>query len=105
MRLAMGATGANVINSINNNRAMVVYSGHGSQSGWAGPSLSQSDVRNLTGMAVPYVASHACVTGDFLVNESFADTWIIEPETVPYPLLQLPIIPIGRKMMYWNGLF
>jgi len=29
---------------------------------------------------VPYVASHACVTGDFLVNESFADTWIIEPE-------------------------
>ena len=78
--ITYGATGANVINSINNNRAMVVYSGHGSQSGWAGPSLSQSDVRNLTGMAVPYVASHACVTGDFLVNESFADTWIIEPE-------------------------
>jgi len=78
--ITYGATGTNVINSINNNRAMVVYSGHGSPYGWAGPSLSQSDVRNLTGVAVPYVASHACVTGDFLVNESFADTWIIEPE-------------------------
>jgi hypothetical protein len=77
--ITYGATGANVITSINDNRAMVVYSGHGSQSGWAGPSLSQSDVRNLTGVAVPYVASHACMTGDFLVNESFADTWIIEP--------------------------
>ena len=73
------ATGANVITSINDNRAMVIYSGHGSQSGWAGPTLSQSDVRNLTGVAVPYVASHACMTADFLVNESFADTWIVEP--------------------------
>jgi hypothetical protein len=73
------ATGTNVVNSINDDRIMVIYSGHGSQYGWAGPAVSQSDVRNLTGVAVPYVASHACVTGDFTVNESFADTWIIEP--------------------------
>ena len=77
--ITYGATGANVITSINNNRAMVIYSGHGSQTGWAGPALNQGDVRNLTGVAVPYVASHACMTADFLVNESFADTWIIEP--------------------------
>ena len=78
--ITYGAGSTNVINSINDRRAMVIYTGHGSQTGWAGPNLSQAQVRNLTGVAVPYVASHACMTGDFTVNESFADTWVIEPE-------------------------
>ena len=78
--ITYGAGSTNVINSINDQRAMVIYTGHGSQTGWAGPNLSQAQVRNLTGVAVPYVASHACMTGDFTVNESFADTWVIEPE-------------------------
>jgi len=78
--ITYGAGSANVISSINDQRAMVIYTGHGSQTGWAGPSLSQSQVRSLTGVAVPYVASHACMTADFTVNESFADTWVIEPE-------------------------
>jgi hypothetical protein len=68
-----------VIASINNDRVMVVYSGHGSSTGWVGPALSQANVRALTGVAVPYVASHACITADFTVNESFGDTWVIEP--------------------------
>ena len=78
--ISYGANTTNVTNSINDDRAFVIYSGHGSQTSWAGPSFTQTDVRNLTGVAVPYVASHACVTGDFTVNESFADTWVIEPE-------------------------
>jgi len=73
------ATTTDVTNAINDDRAMVVYSGHGSQTSWAGPSFTQTNVRNLTGVAVPYVASHACVTGDFTIDESFADTWVIEP--------------------------
>lgn len=77
--ITYSANTTNVTNSINDDRVMVVYSGHGSQTSWAGPSFTQTNVRNLTGVAVPYVASHACVTGDFTVDESFADTWVIEP--------------------------
>ncbi|MFZ3070579.1 MAG: C25 family cysteine peptidase [Anaerolineaceae bacterium] len=73
------AESQDVVNSINNDRVMVVYSGHGSSTSWAGPSLNQTQVRALTGVAVPYVAGHACITSDFTVNESFGDTWVIEP--------------------------
>ena len=33
----------------------------------------------MTGVAISYVASHACVTADFTTAESFGDTWVIEP--------------------------
>lgn len=33
----------------------------------------------MTGVAISYVASHACVTADFNTGESFGDTWVIEP--------------------------
>lgn len=77
--ITYGANTTNVTNSINDDRAFVIYSGHGSPTSWAGPNFTQTNVRNLTGVAVSYVASHACVTGDFNVDESFADTWVIEP--------------------------
>ena len=73
------ANTTHVINSINDDRVMVIYSGHGGSTSWAGPDLYQSHVRALTGVAVPYVGSHACVTADFITDESFGDTWVIEP--------------------------
>jgi len=74
-----GAGPTQVITSIDDDRVMVVYTGHGSSTSWAGPSLNQTQVRALTGVAVPYVGSHACVTADFTTDESFGDTWVIEP--------------------------
>lgn len=73
------AESIDVVNSINDDRVMVIYTGHGGSTSWAGPSLSQAQVRALTGVAVPYVAGHACVTSDFNTSESFGDTWVIEP--------------------------
>ncbi len=72
------ATTSNVTASLNDGRAMVVYSGHGSQISWAGPSFGQSNVRSLTGNLIPYVVGHACVTADYNTNEAFSDTWVIQ---------------------------
>ena len=60
------ASGTNVVTSVNDARAMVVYSGHGSDTSWANPPFSQSNVQNITnGVLIPYVVGHACVTSNF----------------------------------------
>ncbi len=73
------ATGAHAITSMNDNRAFVIYSGHGWHDFWDAPRVNQTDVRNLTGSIIPYVASHACVTAYYNIQESFGDTWVIQP--------------------------
>lgn len=77
--ITYGGTGADAVASMNDDRAFLIYSGHGATTFWDAPRVTQSDVRNMTGVAIPYVASHACVTADFNVGEAFSDTWVIEP--------------------------
>ena len=77
--ITYGGGGADAVASMNDDRVMVVYSGHGGTTLWDAPRVNQTDVRNMTGVAVPYVASHACITGDFNTGEAFSDTWVIEP--------------------------
>jgi len=73
------ATRTDLINMFNQGRWMIIYSGHGGYDGWE-MSFSSSDVRNLTndGM-LPFVASHACISGDFGQTEVFGETWVLEP--------------------------
>ncbi len=62
-------------------RVIINYSGHGSTDSWAGPNVSQSNVRSLNhDSALPFVISNACITGDFTVQESFAETWLRHPK-------------------------
>lgn len=77
--ITYSGTGANAVASMNDNRVMLIYSGHGATTFWDAPRVTQSDIRNMTGVAIPYVASHACITADFNTGESFSDTWVIEP--------------------------
>ncbi|NLA79675.1 MAG: hypothetical protein GX853_02845 [Chloroflexi bacterium] len=77
--ITYNATGAHAITSMNDNRAFVIYSGHGWHDLWDAPRVNQNDVRNLTGTIIPYVASHACVTAYYSLQESFGDTWVIQP--------------------------
>lgn len=77
--ITYGGTGAHAVASMNDNRAMLIYSGHGATTFWDAPRVTQTNIRNMTGVAIPYVASHACITADFKVGESFGDTWVIEP--------------------------
>jgi len=77
--ITYGGDGADAVASMNDDRVMVVYSGHGGTTLWDAPRVNQTDVRNMSGVAVPYVASHACITGDFNTGEAFSDTWVLEP--------------------------
>lgn len=74
------AGNAQVVNAINNRRALISYTGHGSRTSWGGPSYSQSNIRNInhTG-SFSIVTSFACITGDFNTTESFGETWLLQP--------------------------
>ncbi len=73
-----GGTGSDVISSINAGVMIANYTGHGYNAGWAGPSVGQDDVRNLTNQGkYPMVISNACQTGMFgEYSECFMETWI-----------------------------
>jgi hypothetical protein len=73
-----GADHADLVNSFNDGRLAIVYSGHGSYSGWE-MNFTPNDVRNLeSNGAYPFVASHACLTGDFGQFEVFGETWVLQ---------------------------
>ncbi len=75
------ASGRDVVKAMKDGRFIVNYSGHGSVKTWAGPRVTQSDIRSLEHSdARPFVISNACITGQFTRKESFAETWIRHPQ-------------------------
>lgn len=69
------AANGDVMKSISQGRSIVDYSGHGANTYWDAPNVDQADVRSLKSSGLPFVISNACITGDFRVDESFAETW------------------------------
>lgn len=69
------AGNAEVMTSLGAGRSIVDYSGHGANTYWDAPRVDQDDVRSLKSSGLPFVISNACITGDFRVDESFAETW------------------------------
>lgn len=69
------------VQTMREGRFIINYSGHGATTYWAGPTIKQRDVRSFDDPdARPFVISNACVTGNFNVRESFAETWIRHPQ-------------------------
>jgi hypothetical protein len=65
-----------VMKSISQGRSIIDYSGHGANTFWDAPRVSQEDVRSLgASSSLPFVISNACITGDYRVEESFSETW------------------------------
>jgi len=95
--ITYAASTTHVITSINDGRSLVVYSGHGNTTSWAGPTITQPNVRSLLANDIfPYVAGHACLTGKWDVEESFAETWVIQPD-------QGALVYFGASNnTYWN---
>lgn len=63
--------------SVNEGRWAVIYSGHGGHSGWE--FYGSGDVQTQTSYGMfPFVASHACITGDFAVTEVYGEVWLRE---------------------------
>lgn len=66
-----------VISTVKTGRFLVNYSGHGATTYWAGPTVTQDDVRSIGQTdAYPFVIGNACITGQFTIPESFGETWI-----------------------------
>jgi len=75
------ASGQQTVSTIKLVKTLINYSGHGSETSWAGPNVSQDNVRSLNHSdATPFVISNACVTGNFYKSESFGETWIRHPQ-------------------------
>ena len=75
-------TGTPVATALNDGRALAVYSGHGYEQGWAGPSFGISDVYNLTNTdRYPLVESFACLTGSYAAYDTcFMEAWLRAPD-------------------------
>jgi hypothetical protein len=76
------ATPAQVKAAFNAGRVMGVYSGHGDTTYWAdGPVFYKADVQGLSNRGrYPMIFSFACLTGQYSLNECFAETWLRVPE-------------------------
>ncbi|MGQ9804150.1 MAG: C25 family cysteine peptidase [Anaerolineae bacterium] len=76
--ITYGAQYANLVSAFNQGRWAIIYSGHGGYSGWE-MSFDSNAVRNLTNYGMfPFVASHACLTGNFGQTEVFGETWVLQ---------------------------
>ena len=65
--------------ALNEGRSIVTYSGHGSVTGWMGPSFEGTDVEALSlGERNPVVLSFACVTAAINVSKCYGETWLRE---------------------------
>ncbi|MCK4415555.1 MAG: hypothetical protein KAU84_00230 [Thermoplasmatales archaeon] len=77
-----GATTQQVHDAINDGRSLVIFSGHGSPSGWGdGPPFYKSDVQALMNQDMyPFVCSHSCSTNTFDDPECFGEVWLREED-------------------------
>ncbi|MGC8874956.1 MAG: C25 family cysteine peptidase, partial [Chloroflexia bacterium] len=77
--ITYGATHDNLVQAFNDGRWAIIYSGHGSYTGWE-MNFTPTDVQNLTNYGMfPFVASHACLSGNFGQPEVFGETWVLQP--------------------------
>ncbi len=70
-----------ITNTVNDGRALLTYSGHGSETGWADYSdlqYSVSDIySNLTnGVKTPFEETYACLTGSYTTGECYQEAWL-----------------------------
>jgi hypothetical protein len=75
--ITYGATQSDVIEMASQGRWAIIYSGHGSYTGWE--LLDQANISTITNNNMyPFVASHACLTGDYSQTEVFGETWVLQ---------------------------
>ena len=68
------------MDSVEDGRNWITYSGHGYTGGWAGPDMTTNDVHGLNDpTSMPFVLGFACDTGDYRPAETFAEVWQRNP--------------------------
>ncbi len=82
--LSHNAISDDIVSTVGEGRAAVVYIGSGSPTTWdwnAGPFLSVDNVRTFSGPPIPLVLALAHQTADFAASESMADAWILNAQS------------------------
>ncbi len=68
---------ADIIADVSNGCAYVNYTAHGSQTSWANPSFTISNINSLQNAGkYPLVVGNCCLTGSYEVGECFGEAWI-----------------------------
>jgi hypothetical protein len=63
--------------AMNDGRAWIIYSGHGSSGSWTDCGFGTSDVHSLTNTdKASFVGTYACHSGNFTMGECFSESWI-----------------------------
>jgi len=71
---ASGSSAAQIIQNVSNGVCFANYTAHGSQSGWANPSFSVSDVAGLQNFGkFAFMIGNCCLSNDFSVPECFGE--------------------------------
>jgi len=79
--ISHSAKTSDLLRAFNDGRAIINYSGHGSTHDWVGPTFRPSEIDLISHEeALPFVVSNACITGQFTVTESFAESWQRSPK-------------------------
>ncbi len=66
-----------IISDVNNGVAFINYTAHGSQTSWADPSMTLSDVHGFTNDGKYTLAiGNACLTASMEVGECFGEAWL-----------------------------
>lgn len=77
MYQATGASAAQVTTNLNQGRGVITYTGHGSDTSWVTTGFNNTNVNALTNTnMLPFIASVACVNGNFVSQTCFAEAWL-----------------------------
>lgn len=72
-----GSQDANIVQNVSDGVGFVNYTAHGSETSWADPTFTQSQVRNLQNDGeYCLVIGNCCLTSTYDVGECFAETWL-----------------------------
>ena len=68
---------SSIDHTVDDGIGFINYTAHGSQTSWAGPSLSQGQVNSFTNInKYPVAVGNCCLAADFGYPECFGETWM-----------------------------
>ncbi len=75
------AAQTDLLDALNAGRSLLVYAGLADAGGWTSPIFSQADLAALSASPLSLVASFAPYTASLTAGESFAERWLLAPES------------------------
>ena len=95
-----GTSDAAIIANANEGRGYINYTAHGSETSWADPTFSVSDVNSMTNAGkYGVMVGNCCVTNAFGTSVCFGESIIRKANAGGGPILAAPTALIGRRLL------